>query len=577
MTYKMKKYTLIGLTIFFLKTISAQQYFGTTVFGNAGIETNYDMAVDSQGNIFSVGLYTGSLTVGTTTVNHNGGNADAYLTKHDSEGNPLWIKSFGGQADDVAITVAVDSNDDVILSGYFQGSGSNSFDADPGPDVYQLSQTSIILSRDCFIVKVNNDGDFIWARQVSNPSGGAANEDATSIKIDNFNNIYIVGSYNYADFDTGPGQDIYLSTDNGNHKDGFVLKINNYGDYQWVKTFKSADHVVVTSIDIDDLGNLYLAGRYEGILDMDPSNSVQNSPISNGSFDAFLVKLDLNGNFIWGIGFGGAGYDNPNFVKCIDTAVYIGGTIIGNQDLDPSSGFDNQTVLGSSDGYVAKYNQDGSYLNSYKIGGSTDTETEEVYRVLEGPNGNLFLTGSFLDTTDFNNGSSTAISTSNGNLDAYILEITPNFQYVNHLTIGDNGSEKSAKVIFNSNNAMIFTGVFSSSWLDFNPYIGIDSQSSSGNEDVFVSKFEWPTIAYLSTNKTEKELLNIYPNPTKNIINISNINNFYSYKVYNSLGQIVKQNKLLESQINISDLTTGIYTLELIGKYKTQNTRFLKK
>ncbi len=573
----MKKITLIILTIVSLKVSYSQQYFGTTVFGNGNIVTNYDMAIDSQGNIFSVGLYSGSLTVGTTTVNHNGGNADGYLTKHDSEGNALWIKSFGGQVDDVAISVAVDSNDDVIITGYFQGSGNNSFDADPGPNVYQLAQTSIILSRDCFIVKVDNDGNFIWAKQVSNPSGGAANEDATSIRVDATDNIYISGGYHYADFDTGPGQDIYLATNNGSHQDGFVLKINSNGDYQWVKTFNSLEHVTVNSIDFDNVGNLYVAGRYEGVLDMDPSSTTINSPTSNGSFDAFLIKLDSNGSYLWGKTFGGAGYDNPKFVKCIGSSVYIGGTIIGNQDLDPSSSYNNQTVLGSSDGYVSKYSQDGTFLDSYKIGGSTNTELEEVYRIIEGPNGNLFLTGSFLDTADFNNGSATATTTSAGNLDTYILEITPTFQYINHIVIGDIGREKNAKAVFNTNNALLFLGTFNSSWVDFNPYSGLDNHPSSGSVDVFVSKFEWATIPYLSATETIKDIISIHPNPSQNTININNITNFKSYKIYNNLGQVVKQNNLIETQINLSNLTAGVYILELIGTNKTQSTRIIKK
>ena len=109
----MKKitYLLVLLTIPFISF--SQQYFGTNTFGNSGIETNYDMATDSQGNIYSVGFYSGTLTLGTTTVTYNGGNADGYLTKHDSDGNPLWVKSFGGAADDVAIAVTVDNADNI--------------------------------------------------------------------------------------------------------------------------------------------------------------------------------------------------------------------------------------------------------------------------------------------------------------------------------------------------------------------------------------------------------------------------------------------------------------------------------
>ena len=238
----MKKITFLLLFLIPMLSLS-QQYFGTTTFGNSGLETNYDLATDSQGNIFSVGFYSGTLTVGTTTVTYNGGNADGYLTKHDSDGNPLWIKSFGGAADDVAIAVTVDHMDNVIITGYFQGAGSNAFDADPGPNVFQLAQQSALLSRDCFIVKLTNNGDFIWAKQVSNPAGGAANEDSKDIKVDAANNIYVAGGFHYADFDPGAGQQTILASGNGNAQDGFILKLDSSGNYIWVKTFYSTKNV----------------------------------------------------------------------------------------------------------------------------------------------------------------------------------------------------------------------------------------------------------------------------------------------------------------------------------------------
>ena len=87
--------------------VMAQEYFGTTTFGDAGIENSFHSAVDSDGNIYTPGLYSGSITVGPDTINWAGGNADGFLAIHDSDGNPTGVLGFGGGFDDVVIDVAI--------------------------------------------------------------------------------------------------------------------------------------------------------------------------------------------------------------------------------------------------------------------------------------------------------------------------------------------------------------------------------------------------------------------------------------------------------------------------------------
>src|SRR5690606_7321091 len=193
---------------------SAQEYYGTTTFGDGSIDFAYRSAMDSQGNVYAAGIYSGTITIG-NSITWAGGNADGFLAKYDNDGNPVWVKGFGGGFDDVATDVAVDANDNLYITGYFQGAGSQSFDADPGPGVYQLSQPSPFLSRDCFIIKLDSNGDFVWAKQVSNPAGANVNEDSKSIEVDSAGNVYIGGSFVYADFDPDPNTSFELFSTNG--------------------------------------------------------------------------------------------------------------------------------------------------------------------------------------------------------------------------------------------------------------------------------------------------------------------------------------------------------------------------
>jgi len=192
----MKTNLQIFLSFIFLllgNVIYSQEYFGTSIIGNSSMDMSFHSTKDSySGSIYSVGYFSSPLTVAGTTISYAGGTVDGLLCKYDSEGIPVWGKGFGSGFNDVVKDVAIDNDGNIYVTGYFQGAGTQSFDADPGAGVYTLEQPSAILSRDCFIVKLDANGDFLWAKQVSNPYGGAANEDAHAIEVDNDGNVAIV-------------------------------------------------------------------------------------------------------------------------------------------------------------------------------------------------------------------------------------------------------------------------------------------------------------------------------------------------------------------------------------------------
>ena len=466
---------------------SAQDYFGTTTFGDTSIEIPYRSAMDSQGNVYSAGIYSATITVGSTSVTWAGGNADGFLTKFDIDGNPIWVKGFGGQADDVALDVAVDANDNLYITGYFQGAGALAFDADPGPGVFLLEQPAPFLSRDCFIIKLDSNGDFVWAKQVSNPAA-VANEDSKSIEVDSAGNVYIGGSFNYADFDPDPiAEHILFSTNGGASRDGFLLKLDTDGNFVWVKTFASTGIVQVVDMEFDTNEDLLLTGRFRNTVDLDP-NAGTAPFTSNGNDDMFMAKLSADGDFIWGNSFGGSGNDFASTIKNLPSGIYLGGEFIGTVDLDPSAGVNTFVSLGFSDAFLSKFDTDGNYDYSYVLGGDS-TNFENFYDIKEGANGNLYATGQFSATTDFDNSAAEALTTSNGNSDNFLLEMTTNGEYLNHWTVGGNNIENNHQLFINNNNEILTIGGFRSPDADFNPFAGEDIIPTTGNYDAYFSHY----------------------------------------------------------------------------------------
>lgn len=466
---------------------SAQEYYGTTTFGDGSIDFAYRSAMDSQGNVYASGIYSGTITIG-NSVTWAGGNADGFLAKYDNDGNPVWVKSFGGAADDVALDVAVDSSDNLYITGYFQGAGALAFDADPGPGVYLLEQLSPILSRDCFIIKLDSNGDFVWAKQVSNPSGFNVNEDSKSIEVDSAGNVYIGGSFVYADFDPDPNTSFELfSTNGGSSPDGFLLKLDTDGNFVWVKTLGSTGIVEIVDMEFDTNEDILLGGRFRNTVDLDP-NAGTSTFTSNGGDDLFMAKLSSDGDYIWGQAFGGSGLDVFKSIHDRPSGVYVEGMFSGTVDLNPTAGTNTYVSNGPYDAYLSKFDTDGNYEFSYVLGGET-TALEHFYDIAEGFNGNLFVTGSFNGTTDFDNSAAEAITTSNGNTDNFLMEMTTAGEYVNHWTTGGANTEDFPQLYFNDDNHILTMGAFRSPSVDFNPFAGEDIINVVGFYDGYFSRY----------------------------------------------------------------------------------------
>ncbi len=127
------------------------------------------MAVDSSGNVYTAGMFYGTVDFdpGSGTENRtSAGGAAAYLLKLDSSGDYAWVAVFGNSQTDTAQGVAVDSSGNVYVTGYFEGT----VDFDPGSGTDNHTSTG---SKDVFVLKLDSSGDLVWAKSF----GGSANND----------------------------------------------------------------------------------------------------------------------------------------------------------------------------------------------------------------------------------------------------------------------------------------------------------------------------------------------------------------------------------------------------------------
>jgi len=202
------------------------------------------------------------------------------------------------------------------------------------------------------------------------------------------------------------------------------LKLNSAGNFVWVKATggTNTDKDYGHGIAVDGAGNVYTTGYFAGTADFDPGPGTFNLT-SAGIDDIFVSKLDSAGNFIWAKAMGGTSV-GEGYGIAVDGAgnVYGTGIFAGTVDFDPGPGSFNLTsVLGNYDIFVSKLNTAGDLVWAKAMGG-TDADYGEGIAV-DGA-GNVYTTGGFYDTVDFDPGPGTFNLTSAGYEDVFVSKLS---------------------------------------------------------------------------------------------------------------------------------------------------------
>jgi hypothetical protein len=383
----------------------------TSAFVLTGGESQvYDMATDSAGNVFITGKFTGTVDfdpgathAGSTDVLTATSGVDAYVAKY-IPGTPLslaWVRPINGAAADSSDSghaVAVDDYGNAYVEGRVQNVA--------GASVH-------------FTQKLSADGTVAWMTiglSTTYPAGYIAVNSA---------GVYIAGAQNVA------------STSNV-----FVSKLDAAtGDVIWTSapSLGANGNGVANGMDLDNAGNLYVTGTFFGQIGFGSTTLVATSAKPTSASDIFLTKVNPRGGFDWATKMGGAGYDDAAGIVYADGSLYLTGAF-GRSTRSFAKG--ESAVFG---GYTLKSaGMYDVYVVKTTLGGTTSPATVQWAKGFGGTSndwgievaadqvGNIYLTGIFWGTVDFNpDPSASFLKTSSGNSDPYVSQFTASGGFVN--------------------------------------------------------------------------------------------------------------------------------------------------
>lgn len=589
--------------IYISKLDAAGDFVWAKQLGGAATDAASDLFVDQAGNVYVTGSFNAPIDfdpgAGTAIVTPSGG-SNIFIVKLDASGDFVWVKNFGGTDDAEFPYVSVDPIGNICLTGRFKGT----VDFDPGAGISNLTANG--TNFDLFVLKLDASGNFVWAESFGNTGLDIGN----SIVNDAVGNIYLTGAFGgTVDFDAGPGT---INLSSGASYNAFVLKLNESGATLWAKMLGGSSQIIGRSVRLDASGNVYSFGDYSGTSDFDPGAGVSNLG-TNGGGDVYISKLDPAGDFVWAKNLGGSNLDRV-YGGAVDVFgnVLATGDYFGTADFDPGAGVSNFTPNGVSDIYIVKLGCNPSsgtvtvtacnnyFFNGVNYTSNNNTATDTLTNA-SGCDSIVTLDLTILNATAFTD-IQTACDTfiwingftytaSNDTSIAYLTNaagcdsiVTLNLTFItlelsttlvgNTITSNATGATYQWIDCTNGNSPIVGETAASYTATAIGDYAVVVSEGNCSDTSDCVA------ITSIGVGIKDailsRDIFRLYPNPSKSLLTIESQEDIIALSISDILGKTVLSLQSPRETIDVSDLTKGIYLLQIQVKDGFATKKFIK-
>ena len=414
--------------------------------------------------------FDGGYIISARSSSFGAGLADVYLIKTTSTGEAQWTKTIGGNLWDEGHSVIQTPDSGYVHIGYTTSYGAG--------------------SHDCYLIKSNKSGDTEWAKSF----GGEGNDNGHLIIPALNDGFIIIGE---------------TSSFGAGANDYYVVKTDLNGNMEWSKTYGGPEDDYGWDIKPTKDSCYILAGYTESF--------------GAGGSDAYLIKIDVNGNVIWSRTYGNTAEEQVLSVRQTEDGGFI------------ATGKSEVAGLQNADVYLLKTDVNGVPEWARAFGGSGYDASQSVEQTAD--NG-YFISGQ-------------TSSLGQGSWDFYLIK-----------TDAEGRTETC-----NLADPVVLMSSPASATQTFDPATLVFSGEVTGEPDSEIGS-GGALMTCLTTSFEEigdAENLNVYPNPATGILNINSAFNLSGIEIFDQVGRTIIKKQLNKSAIeslDVSGLNSGFYFIK---------------
>jgi len=391
--------------------IWAQQGDVSTATALAGASA---VATDAAGNAYVAGTFKGTIRIGSVALTASSGYSDVFLAKFDSQGSALWAAQAGGMSCSAG-GLATDGVE-VFMT------GACMFGAQFGAHALAASATY----ESAFFLVAANAGNGAFSRLLAH--GGSSGMKGNALTLDANGALLVAGSFNKTASILGA----QIATAGGNDEDAFVFKVNKaFDQLAWLRSGGggSSDHAYAVATDAS--GNVVIAGDFASNVATDTA-SFGNTTLTVPAYrsgDAFVAKLNGDGEWLWAKSISGRAFDEARAVATDNAGnVYVAGRF--SAALEAGSLLLEATALNSYAVFMTKLDAAGNFIWAQQAGSTNNAALSDhasAYGLVVRGNGNPVMAGHYRAETAFGTTRLTALNMS----DVFVAELdASNGQYL---------------------------------------------------------------------------------------------------------------------------------------------------
>jgi gliding motility-associated-like protein len=486
-----KKLVLLLSVFVIALQVQAQTFNWGVNTGTTGADNACATTVDAQNNVYSIVLFTGTITIdsaGTPKSFVSAGNRDILITKRNCNKVFQWGVHIGGTFSDGGNSnysdILADSSGSIYVASTF--SGAANFIGATGATTVRNSSGQ----QDGFLLKLNNAGVVQWINLV----GGVNNDEGTSLAIDNQQNIYMGGYYTgFATFEstTPPNQ---TRNSNAGSSDYFIAKYSPAGVVLLLSGGGTNLTDIAIDVAVDSTNSPYVVGTFAGSGNAN-MNFGANFANNAGGTGAFMAKHSGTNFFSqWGVTMGNNLNEafNDVVIDNITGRVFVCGNYQGTTVLSsrPGGTAVNLSAIGNMDGLLASYNFNGALIWARSISGSGN---EFINAVELDPKGDVYISGDIGNAANF--GGSTI--TPSGGANAFIASYTQANVLLTSSIIAPGNASTGIELYTSPSGQLYLLGQYATQMI-----VGSDTLNSLGGNDVFLIRAQNADSTFLRASTT---------------------------------------------------------------------------